>query len=66
MNSYTTVQGDMWDSIAFRVYGDERYINVLLNANPEYAHMIVLTGGIVIRCPEISVEATQILPPWRR
>lgn len=56
----------MWDGIALRVYGDERYINVLLNANPEYAHMIVLTGGIVIRCPEISVEATQILPPWRR
>ena len=33
MTSYTTIQGDMWDLIAYKVYGNERYINLLLEAN---------------------------------
>ena len=27
---YTTVQGDMWDSIAYQFYGDVKYIGLLL------------------------------------
>ena len=26
---YTTVQGDMWDYIAWKFYGDEKYISLL-------------------------------------
>lgn len=66
LTSYTTVQGDMWDGIAKKVYGDEKYINILLRANPAYAEQEVLSGGIVIQCPQISVETTVIAPPWRR
>ena len=40
MNPYRTIQGDMWDGIAFKVYGSEAYMNVLLEANPEYAQYI--------------------------
>ena len=29
MKTYTTVQGDMWDSIALRELGSEKYTNLL-------------------------------------
>ena len=27
---YTTKQGDMWDYIAWKVYGDESYVSLLI------------------------------------
>lgn len=56
----------MWDSVALSVYGDERYINILLDANPDYAHMPILSGGLILICPDVSVETSVIAPPWRR
>ena len=32
---YTTVQGDMWDYIAWKFYGDEKYISLLFSGNPD-------------------------------
>ena len=32
---YTTVQGDMWDSIAYQFYGDVKYIGLLLQNNAD-------------------------------
>ena len=34
MNIYTTIQGDMWDSIAKKVYGTEKAMDILMKANP--------------------------------
>ena len=31
--TYTTKQGDAWDAIAFRVYGDVKYTGFLMQAN---------------------------------
>lgn len=33
--AYTTVSGDMWDTIAKKVYGDEYCADVLMQANLE-------------------------------
>ena len=30
---YTTVQGDTWDLISYKVYGSEKYIGNLMQAN---------------------------------
>ena len=35
METYTTIQGDMWDSIAYRLYGNEKYVGDLMKANME-------------------------------
>ena len=35
MSTYKTQQGDTWDLIALRVYGDEHFMDVLINANIE-------------------------------
>ena len=36
MRTYTTVQGDMWDSIAYTQLGDEAYTDRLMNLNRQY------------------------------
>ena len=62
----TTIQGDMWDLIAKRLYGDEAALNVLLEANQQYADTVVFPSGVVLKVPEYTAPVTSILPPWRR
>ena len=64
--TYTTIQGDMWDMIAKRIYGDEAALNVLLGANQRYADMVIFPAGIVLEVPEYTATVTSMLPPWRR
>lgn len=65
-NTYTTTQGDMWDLIAKRLYGDEASLNVLLEANQRYANIVVFPAGIVLEVPKYTAPVTSMLPPWRR
>ena len=65
MRKYTIIQGDMWDGIARKVYGHERHMNVLLDANPEYRDIWVFPSDIVLKCPEVSAVKPSRLPPWR-
>lgn len=65
-NTYTTTQGDMWDLIAKRLYGAEALLNVLLEANQQYADIVVFPAGIVLEVPEYTAPVTSTLPPWRR
>ena len=66
MRKYTTVQGDMWDGIARKVYGHERYMNVLLTANKEYRDIWVFPFDVVLNCPDVEVVRPNRLPPWRK
>lgn len=66
MRKYTTVQGDMWDGIARKVYGHERYMNALLIANKEYHGIWVFPSDIVLNCPDVEVTRPNRLPPWRK
>lgn len=62
---YTTTQGDTWDIIALKVYGDEKYMSQLLKANPRYTDIIVFSAGVEIVCPDIE-DTMEHLPPWKR
>ncbi len=64
--TYTTVQGDMWDLIAFKLYGTELGMDELLKANQQYRDYVVFPAGIVLQVPEFEVVEKSILPPWRR
>ena len=64
--TYTTKQGDMWDSIAHSLYGSEAGMNALLEANNEYRNLIVFPAGVVLQVPEYQQPQTSNLPPWRR
>lgn len=67
MTNYVTIQGDMWDLIAYKVYGNEKYINLLLEANEEYRETAIFSSGVTIICPDVTIDSsTSILPPWRQ
>lgn len=65
MTSYTTIQGICGDLIAYKVYGNERYINLLLEANQKCIMAIFSTA--VLTCPDVPADSLpEFLPPWRR
>lgn len=67
-NTYTTVQGDTWDSISLNQYGSELFTAKLVAANINHRAVLIFGAGTVLSIPEI--EETQLetsdLPPWRR
>lgn len=66
MRKYTTIQGDMWDGIAVKIYGDESYLNVLLEANQEYRNIIIFPANIGLVVPDITLTQSSKVPPWKR
>lgn len=65
--TYTTLQGDMWDLISHKVYGDVRFTDVLIAANPRYNKVLVFSAGIVLNIPEVEERVSaDSLPPWKQ
>lgn len=66
MKSYTTVQGDTWDSIAYWQYGDRDFTGKIMQMNPEYYEYFIFPAGIVLKMPENTPSVNSLLPPWKR
>ena len=69
MEYIKTISGDTWDTVAKRVYGDERYAQELMEERRNIALLDyqIFPGGIVIATPEIREEiVTSDLPAWRK
>lgn len=66
--TYTTVQGDMWDGIAYSKMGSVAYTDKLMRANQEYAGYYILPAGITLTLPDVDTTADDIsvLPPWKK
>lgn len=67
MKTYTTKQGDTFDSIAFKILGNRRYTKELMEANPKYLDVVIFSGNITLNIPEIETpdNTATNLPPWR-
>lgn len=63
---YTTIQGDTWDTIAFKVYREERYMSKLMEANIEHINVFFFKAGVEIICPDIEDIIPSSLPPWKQ
>lgn len=63
--TYVTIQGDMWDAISHKVYGNENYAGVLMQANLELLNTFIFGAGTVLVVPELKLEAASGLPYWR-
>lgn len=65
---YETDAGDTWDYIAWKVYGDESYLGIIME-QPENASILLTTifsEGEKVWCPEIEEEEIEDdLPEWR-
>lgn len=65
-NTYTTVSGDTWDIVAYKVYGNEMYMDTLIKANIEYKDTYIFPTGVVLTLPEIELTVSESLPPWKQ
>jgi phage tail protein X len=64
--TYTTRSGDTWDAIAFRTRGAERWMYLLLDANPVHNYVARFDAGVVLNVPPLPSPALpSSLPPWR-
>ena len=65
---YITKQGDRWDVIAYKAYGDATMIDTLIMANPGIPVDPVLQEGITLNIPIVDEPEVykSLLPPWKR
>ena len=64
-DTYTTLQGDTWDAIAYRLWKRETLMHLLIEANPDYGDVLVFGPDVVLTVPRITVpDRTMDLPPW--
>ncbi|EBD2385694.1 hypothetical protein CK656_20315 [Salmonella enterica] len=62
---HITTDGERWDQIAYRYYGDPLGYARIIVANPHIAVTPVLAAGQRLAVPVIdAVQTTQELPPW--
>lgn len=66
MSTYRTIQGDTWDGIAYKIAGAEEFMTPLMQANPDYAEIVIFPTGVILNIPDVVIQSADILPPWRR
>ena len=65
----TTVQGDTWDTIAQRVYGNTLRTQNLMEArgNVRLIDIQIFPAGVEVTAPEVEENPlTDDLPEWRK
>jgi phage tail protein X len=65
---YVTKEGDRWDQIAQRHYGDPYGYQRIIEANPAIPIVPLLPAGLRLAIPVIppATTAAAALPPWKR
>lgn len=66
MRQYIAVNGDTWDSIAYKFYNDEFLFARLQQENQrEYPDMIMFEGGEIVQIPDVlNAESKVYKAPW--
>lgn len=67
--THRTIDGERWDQLAYRYYGDALAFERIVVANPSVAIGPTLAGNQVLLIPVITAAATlatEDLPPWDR
>lgn len=62
---YVTQQGDTWDLIAYKLFGEERRMKNLIEANWSLLDVLVFSAGTEITVPDLPEEVDADLPFWR-
>jgi len=65
---YITKEGDRWDSISYKMYGDVYKIDELIKANPGVPVNGKLEAGLTLKVPILSEKEADktSLPPWKK
>lgn len=68
ITQYTTKEGERWDTVAFKAYGDPLKIKEIADANPNVPLRDIIPTNTVLNVPVIpepTLDET-LLPPWKR
>lgn len=63
--TYKTIQGDTWDLIAYKLFGSEKYMKNLIEANWPLLDVLIFPSGIELTVPDLPEEQDDGLPFWR-
>lgn len=64
--TYTTKQGDMWDMIAYKVYGSEEYTSFLMQANFPLLDIFIFDAETIVNTPALPEKpVVTTAPTWR-
>lgn len=64
--TYITSQGDTWDMISYKVYGNEKHVDKLIQANLLHKETIIFKANVKLNIPEVQTIQQSSLPPWKR
>lgn len=66
VKTYLTKAGQMWDEVAFEIFGDCKYTADLMKANPDLLCWFIFPAGIELKLPEIEKPTAKnnLLPAW--
>ena len=65
MSTYITTQGDTFDGIAYKVYGSEKYMGLLAQANIKLISTLVFSSGVELTVPDIPEDSADDAPFWK-
>lgn len=67
MQIYITSQGDTFDIIAKKFYSKEKYFTKIMEANPEFMHVVLFSSGQKLVIPDIEDVIEDDVPSadWR-
>lgn len=64
---YVTSEDETFDSIAFKLYGEEQMRDLLIEYNPDLIPYIFFPAGIVLSAPVVEqVQSIRTKAPWAR
>lgn len=67
---HRTQDGDRWDLIAYKYYGDATLVQPLFEMNPEVPRYATLPGNIELKIPQIVIPEVTVpsatLPLWKK
>ena len=63
---YRTMEGDRWDTIAFKTRGNAYDYIDIIELNYSYQGVYILPSGLDILIPVKEPVRTKILPPWKK
>ena len=65
--NYTTRAGDSFDQLALQLYNDEKMAHLIIEANPDYADVVIFEECVPIVLPIFDDTALpETLAPWTR
>lgn len=65
--THISAEGERWDQLAHRYYGDPLQYERIVAANPHVPLTVTLPSGLTLSIPVIDTsDLSEELPPWLR